>query len=83
MTRNEGIIRRFGEIELRIGNNDESGLGIAHFRLNPLVGYYPGYNTDPVASFGPLGKVRGRYLTLQRINRNYLDASEIYVYNEK
>ena len=59
MTRNEGIIRRFGEIELRIGNNDESGLGIAHFRFNPLVGYYPGYNTDPVASFGPLPSGQG------------------------
>ena len=77
----EGTLRRFGDIELRIGDNDESGLGNTQFRFNPLVGYYPGNNIEPVAIFGPLNNVQGRFLTLQRISIGYLDVAEIYVFN--
>ena len=77
----EGTLRRFGDIELRIGDNDESGLGNTQFRFNPLVGYYPGNNIEPVAIFGPLNNVQGRFLTLQRISEGYLEVTEIYVLN--
>ena len=78
------VTRRFSifiDIELRIGDNNESGLGITQFRFNPLVGFYAGNNLDPVTSFGPLNNARGRYLTLQQISAHILEISEIYVYN--
>ena len=78
------VTRRFSifiDIELRIGDNNESGLGITQFRFNPLAGFYAGNNTDHVASFGPLSNVMGRYLTFQRISLGFPEIAEIHVYN--
>ena len=68
----------FSEIELRIGNADESGKGEVQFADNPRVGYQGAATEDKAAVFDLGGSVSGRYLTLQRLT-DRLAVAEIYV----
>ena len=68
----------FSEVELRIGNADESVTGETQFADNPRVGYQGAHTTDKTAVFDLAGSASGRYLTLQRLTER-LAISEVYV----
>ena len=78
----ENVLKRFAEVELRIGNNDESGKGAQKLSGNKLVGFYPAANLEPIAAFELQTQASGRFLTLQILSANYMEISEIYVFNE-
>ena len=71
---------RFSQVELRIGNLDETGNGLAPFSKNKLAGYYPSGNLDPVVSFD-FSPINGKFLTLQIFSNTYLEINELFVYN--
>ena len=77
----QNVAVRFAEVELRIGSNDESAVGVQQLAGNQLVGFYPGANLEPMASFELLTPARGRFLTLQILSVNFLEISEISVFN--
>ena len=77
-----GVAIRFAEVELRIGNNDESAKGTHQLNGNELVGFYPKASLEPIAVFELPTPATGRFLTLQILSANYMEISEIYVFNE-
>ena len=71
---------RFAQVELRIGNNDESNKGLSQFSSNTWVGYYGSGNHDPVATF-QFEPRSGRFMTLQILAQNHLEINELFVYS--
>ena len=79
---NSEVIQRFANVELRIGNHNQSGKGAVHLTENPLVGCHVGGDLDPEPAIFVLDKpADGRYLTLQIVDGTYLDVGELTVYN--
>ena len=74
------VSTRFAEVELRIGNEDESGSGVQQLTQNPIVGLYPGANLEPLATFQLQPPASGRFLTLQILSANSLEIGELSVY---
>ena len=73
-------LQRFRDIELRIGDNDESTMGRVQFWQNPLVAFYPGNNGDLLAVFDVEGGgASGKFLTLQSKVETELEIAEIDV----
>ena len=72
----------FAEVELRIGNTDESQNGLQQWTGNPLMGYYPSPNLDLLAPFEIQPAATGRFMTLQILMNDYLVIAEITVFNE-
>ena len=67
------------EIELRIGNVNESGKGVAQFTENP-VGFFDQATTDPVVVFNLESQyVSGQYMTLQVVQNVHIEATELFV----
>ena len=71
---------RFRGIEIRIGNEDESGDGTVQLQRNPLVGYYEGGNSEATASIQLDTISSGRYLTVQNVVQEYLEIAEVYIF---
>ena len=78
---NEWVVKRFANVELRIGNNDESRSLSKQLTRNPVAGHYAGGNKDPKAIFTLGAGVDGRYLTLQLLDSGTLDVGELAVFN--
>ena len=70
---------RFENIELRIGNHNSTGMGLQHFSANPLVGSMGPGNKDLEHVFKMARPVNGRFLTLQMLEKSYLEVDEIFV----
>ena len=80
---NENVIQRFANVELRIGNHDQSGKGPVRLTDNPLVKVHVGGDLDPEPAIIELERpADGRYLTLQIVAQSVLDVGELTVYNE-
>ena len=80
VVKRHSLYMRFREVELRIGNADESGKGVVQFTENPLVGYSGPATNDPVCVFNLESKyVYGKYLTLQIIEVEHIEAAELFI----
>ena len=80
---NANVIQRFANVELRIGNHDQSGKGAVRLTDNPLVRVHVGGDLDPEPAIIELERpADGRYLTLQIVAQSVLDVGELTVYNE-
>ena len=80
VVKRHSLYMRFREVELRIGNADESGNGVVQFTENPLVGYSGQATNDPVCVFNLESKyVYGKYLTLQIIVEEHIEAAELFI----
>ena len=71
---------RFAQVELRIGNTDESNKGLNQFSSNTLVGYYGSANHETIATF-QFEPRNGRFMTLQILAQNHLEINELFVYH--
>ena len=72
-------LNRFYSIELRIGDNSETGTGRVQLTKNPVAGTFGAATADPDYIFVVDPLLNGRYLTLQKVADNYLSVSEVYV----
>ena len=70
---------QFRNTELRIGNEDESDLGLVPLTRNRLCGYYEGPDEEASATYVIDPTAKGRYLTLQTFHTDGLVVSEIYI----
>lgn len=73
------LLDRFYSVELRIGDNTETGTGKVQLNKNPVAGLFGAATTDPDYTFVVDPYMDGRYLTLQKISDNYLSIAELYV----
>ena len=72
--------KRFGSIELRIGNNDSTGKPAEPLTENPLVGTLETADHNiPLHKFQMALPVSGKFLTLQIMKYEHLEADEINV----
>ena len=74
------MVPRFSQVELRIGNHDESEEGIVQFSKNKLVGFYPDGNNELQALFN-FRPTSGQFLTLQIMSPKNLEFNELFVYS--
>ena len=73
---------RMRRVELRIGRYDETAVGLAQFKRNPLAGYYAGENAEQRAIFEIPNGASGKYVTFQTVADNAsLEINEIYIFN--
>ena len=70
-------VDRFQEVELRVGNVDESSKGMALFTDNPLVGTTGATNPDPIHRFDLNPALTGRYVTLQCVGTMQIGMYEL------
>ena len=70
----------FSDVELRIGNRDESGQGVVQLSGNPLVGRFDGpVHGEKMAVFQLAERPEsGKFLTLQRISGR-LTVDEVFI----
>ena len=73
-------VPRFREVELRIGNRDESEKGLVSFSDNKLVGFYPDANDELEVLF-TFPPTYGRFLTLQILRQGHLELNELFVFS--
>ena len=69
----------FEKTELRIGNEDESTIGLDQMSKNRPCGYYEEGVDELVTRFIMEPTAIGRYLTLQRLTGGFLSVNEIYL----
>ena len=71
----------FHDVELRIGNVDNSSQGKSHFDdKNPLLGFYEGPDGAATHAFRLAEPVSGQYLTLQGVEADHILMNEVEVY---
>ena len=69
---------RFQQVELRIGDADETGKGLEQLSANPLVGYFGEMVNNPLATFEVAPPADGKYLTLQKLTTGGNGGLEFY-----
>ena len=70
---------RFSQVELRIGNVDESNKGAVQLSDNQLVGFFGEGVDERIAVFHMVGQVNGRFLTLQRLVDGF-ELAEVFIF---
>ena len=82
LSSNPDTVKKFNNVELRVGNADESDKGLSQLTENPLVSIYPSPSTtfSNYATFVISSPVNGRFLTLQILDSASLEIKELWVY---
>ena len=84
LSSNPATVEKFNNVELRIGNADESDKGLSQFTENQLVSIYPSPSSttfSATATFVVPSPVNGRYLTLQILDSANLEIKELWVFS--